>query len=240
MEIRRTLGPSREQLAEILHYSVRTIERHERGHGPILETLSSMAHKFNLNISLSIEGIQQRPFAVAVSNPNASTGCTTLCICLAGFLAKLGKRVRVLFGPGQTDFHEILKQRSDKFPTIDSTALSDFKELPVAMRVGGSYDVILVDCPRIDYGYSEENWERSNIAFLETVRDSVDLVLVPLRYNYPILKHACHPCFYRDFTRLFLRDPGPRLLLIMNKFISRMKVIAATNGGLSARHLRQM
>jgi hypothetical protein len=215
MDVRKGLGLSREQAAAMLHHSVRTIERQERGHGPIVETLDRMAHHSGLKVSLHVEDNRPRPFIVALSNPCASTGCSTLCICLAGFLARRGKRVRVLSGPDQIATHRTLGVRSEELPIIDSTAVTDSKELLVALQNAGSYDVLLVDCPRINYGSRIQ--EHSNIPFLQAVREWADLWVVPLKPYYPFLKNDHeHPCFYKEFANLFLPQPAPRVLLVMN------------------------
>jgi transcriptional regulator with XRE-family HTH domain len=216
MDVRRTLGLSREELAEMLDTSSRTIERQESGRGPILKTLSRIANMTRLNVSLSIDGCLQKPLTLAISNPSASSGCSTLCICLAGFLVSRRKRVKVVFGgPDQAACCRILEERSDRFPMIDFTAVSDSRELSATLQNAERYDVLLVDCPRIRHG--EGNWEESYIPFLETLRDSVDLVIVPLKYGYPRLERSLFPCFHRDLTELFLREPDPKVLLVMNE-----------------------
>lgn len=210
--LRRTLGMSQEQFAELLGRDSRTIQRYDKGtRGAFYQVLSSLSDVYKISIDIHVSGLW--PKVIAVMNPSASTGSSTLCLSLAGYLAKRKHRVRLL--TTESIVCSLLSGRASSLPRIDFSKVSDSGTLSDEINASSAYDVLLIDCPRICHG--DVGWERSYRPFLRTVSSTADLIIVPLRYSYPYLECTPQPCFYRDMVEILSCRTQAKVLFVMNQ-----------------------
>lgn len=211
-DLRRALGLTQEEFAQVLDCDLRTAQRHEKGaRGGLYKALSKISDAYDVSIDLHVSSL--RPITVAVMNPSASTGCSTICLSLAGYLAKRNYKVCVL--TAQEDICTLIQGRASTLPRVDYADVEDAKEITDVFEGPLRYDVVLIDCPRIEHG--RDTWDTSRRPLLYKASEVADLILIPVQFSYPNLKLTPHPCFYRDMVEILTWRSQPNALFVMNQ-----------------------
>jgi transcriptional regulator with XRE-family HTH domain len=179
--LRRKHGLSQRELASSVGVNLRTIQRIEEHGSERLSTIRSIGHRLSVEFeTVALERIN-KPLVVMITNPCASTGSSTLCVCLAGYYAAQNKRVLLLHAKQNEDWASWLEARPADKPRIDACLLQDPTLLMEVSRDCAEYDVIIVDVVRL--GYYGEMTRKA----LKSICERSDVILVPFRYAYPSL-----------------------------------------------------
>lgn len=166
------------RLAELSGLSTKTIHRIEKSGFCHAATLASVAEVVGIELSdfksdIRHEGSSSAsPFVIAVMNFKGGVAKTTLCLHLAGVLAKSGKSVLVLDFVGQ--LHELLAERPPELPAITSFRASDTcfrKSWPVRTE----FDCILIDCNTSDYAYCASVVHQADVLIVPTPQAYMEL-----------------------------------------------------------------
>lgn len=126
-----------------------------------------------------------KPLVITVTNPCASTGSSTISVCLAGFYASMNKRVLLLHSKQCEDWASWLESRPVDKPKIDCCLLENAALLKHESQDCTNYDVIIVDFVRFMY-VSDQNMGIARKT-LKSVCERSDVMLVPFNYAYPML-----------------------------------------------------
>jgi DNA-binding XRE family transcriptional regulator len=181
--LRRKHGLSQRELASSVGVNLRTIQRIEQHGSEKLSTIRSIGHRLSVEFeTIALERVN-KPLVVMITNPCASTGSSTLSVCLAGYYAGQNKRVLLLHCKQHEDWASWLEARPAHKPRIDACLLQNPTLLIEVSRDCAEYDVIIVDFVRLGYVRDLEMTRK----ILKSICERSDVILVPFQYAYPML-----------------------------------------------------
>jgi len=173
---------SQAKLAERAQLSTKTIRRVEKigdCHAANLASISAalglQQTDYGFQSELTPPGVHpesRTPFVIGVMNSKGGVAKTTLCLHLAGILARGGKSVLVLDFAGP--LHRLLLKRPPNLPSIKShSPVDDYYTESWPLR--NEFQYVIIDCNASDSGYCSSVLYQADVLLVPTSTYPMDI-----------------------------------------------------------------